>query len=84
MLPWQADERGLWLAAQHSGLWTVLQSLWPAPRWGPGPAHYLLLAALHSLCAPGAKTEVADWTGRRNKSWRVTPASRRWKEFSGV
>lgn len=51
----------LWLTAQQSGVWSVLQSLWPAPRSGPSPAHYLLLAALHRICHPGAKTEVADW-----------------------
>src|SRR6202521_1295835 len=36
-------------------------SLWPTPRSGPSPAHYLLLAALHRICQPGPKTEVADW-----------------------
>src|SRR5437773_3732666 len=36
----------LWLAAKQSGLWPLLESLWPAPRSGPGPAHYLLLAAI--------------------------------------
>ncbi|MGH9447373.1 MAG: IS1634 family transposase, partial [Terriglobia bacterium] len=51
----------LWLAAQQSGVFDLLQSLWPAPRTGPSPAHYLLLAAVHRLCAPGPKTEVADW-----------------------
>jgi transposase len=51
----------LWLAAQHTGLWAVLESLWPTPRSGPGPAHYLLLAAIHRLCEPGPKTEVPDW-----------------------
>jgi transposase len=54
----------LWLAAQHTGVWALLQSLWPAPRSGPGPAHYLLLAALHRICAPGPKTQVADWYAR--------------------
>ena len=51
----------LWLAAKQSGLWPVLQSLWPAPRSGPGPAHYLLLAAIHRICDPGPKTEVRNW-----------------------
>jgi len=51
----------LWLAAKQSGVWSLLQSLWPAPRSGPAPAHYLLLAALHRICNPGPKTEVADW-----------------------
>jgi len=51
----------LWLAAQHSGLWSMLQSLWPSPRSGPGPAHYLLLAAIHRICDPGPKTKISDW-----------------------
>lgn len=51
----------LWLAAQHTGVWALLESLWPAPRSGPGPAHYLLLAAIHRICAPGPKTQVSDW-----------------------
>src|SRR5436189_1866722 len=51
----------LWLAAKQSGLWPLLESLWPAPRSGPGPAHYLLLAAIHRICDPGPKTEVSDW-----------------------
>jgi transposase len=51
----------LWRVAQQSGVWDLLQSLWPAPRSGPSPAHYLLLAALHRICQPGPKTEVADW-----------------------
>lgn len=52
---------GLGLAAQRSGVWEVLESMWPAPRSGPSTAHYLLLAALHRICQPGPKTEVADW-----------------------
>jgi transposase len=51
----------LWLAAQQSGVFALLESLWPAPRSGPSPAHYLLLAALHRICHPGPKTEVANW-----------------------
>ena len=51
----------LWLAAEHTGVWSLLESLWPSPRSGPGPAHYLLLAAIHRICDPGPKTEVADW-----------------------
>jgi len=39
----------------------LLQSNWPAPRSGPSTAHYLLLAAIHRICEPGPKTEVADW-----------------------
>src|ERR1700688_3020543 len=51
----------LWVAAQQTGLFPALQSLWPAPRSGPSPAHYVLLAAIHRICQPGPKTEVADW-----------------------
>jgi transposase len=54
----------LWLAAEQTGLFGVLEALWPAPRSGPSPAHYLLLAAIHRICQPGPKTEVADWYGR--------------------
>ena len=54
----------LWLAAQRCGVWSVLESLWPQPRSGPSPAHYLLLAAIHRICQPGPKTEVGDWYGR--------------------
>ena len=51
----------LWSAAVETGVWDLLGSLWPARRSGPSPAHYLLLAAIHRICAPGPKTEVADW-----------------------
>jgi transposase len=51
----------LWLAAQRSGVFDLLSSLWPAPRSGPSTAHYLLLAAFHRISDPGPKTEVADW-----------------------
>jgi hypothetical protein len=51
----------LWLAAQRTGVWTLLESLWPPTRTGPSPAHYLLLAAIHRICQPGPKTEVPDW-----------------------
>src|SRR5207249_10220272 len=54
----------LWLAAQQTGLLGVLEALWPAPRSGPSPARYLLLAAIHRICQPGPKTQVADWYGR--------------------
>lgn len=54
----------LWLAAQQSGAWEVLESFWPRPRSGPSTAHYLLLAAIHRICRPGPKTEVADWYRR--------------------
>ena len=32
----------LWLAARQSGVFQLLQSLWPAPKSGPSAAHYLL------------------------------------------
>lgn len=51
----------LWRAAQQSGVWEVLESLWEKPPSGPSTAHYLLLAAIHRICQPGPKTEVADW-----------------------
>jgi transposase len=51
----------LWLSAEQTGLFALLHSLWPTPRSGPSPAHYLLLAAMHRICQPGPKTEVAHW-----------------------
>ena len=51
----------LWSAAQQTGVWDLLLSLWPAPRSGPSPAHYVLLAAIHRICEPGPKTQVAEW-----------------------
>jgi len=54
----------LWLAAQQTGIVDLLQSLWPQPRSGPSLAHYLLLAAIHRICQPGPKTEVAGWYDR--------------------
>src|SRR6201997_1037340 len=51
----------LWLAAEKAGVFQLLQSLWPKPRSGPSTAHYLLLPAIHRICKPGPKTEVADW-----------------------
>jgi hypothetical protein len=65
----------LWLAAQQTGLLDVLEKLWPAPRSGPSPARYLLLAAIHRICQPGPKTEVADWYGRTilQSLWGIPP-----------
>ena len=51
----------LWQAAQLSGTLDALLSVWPAPQRGPSIPHFLLLAAFHRMCAPGPKTEVADW-----------------------
>lgn len=67
----------LWQAAQQTGVWDLLHSLWPAPRSGPSEAHYLLLAAIHRICQPGPKTEVADWyTGSVLSSLWGFPAER--------
>ena len=65
----------LWLAAQQTGVFSLLESLWPAPRSGPAPAHYLLLAAIHRICRPGPKTEVADWYDRTvlRPLWNFAP-----------
>ena len=54
----------LWQAARRCGAFEALLKLWPQPRSGPAPAHYLLLAAIHRICAPGPKTTVADWYQR--------------------
>jgi transposase len=54
----------LWLAAQQTGVFSLLESLFPQPRSAPSPAHYLLLAAIHRICQPGPKTAVADWYDR--------------------
>ncbi len=65
----------LWLAAQQTGVLGVLETLWPAPRSGPSPVRYLLLAAIHRICQPGPKTEVADWYGRTilHSVWGIPP-----------
>jgi transposase len=65
----------LWLAAQQSGLWDVLTALWPPPRSGPSTAHYVFLAAVHRICQPGPKTEVADWYRRSilHSLWGFAP-----------
>jgi transposase len=65
----------LWLAAEQTGLWGVLETLWPVPRSGPSPACYLLLAAIHRICQPGPKTEVADWYGKTilHSLWGIPP-----------
>src|SRR5215467_13107652 len=66
-LPVEASTRefglpgALWIAAQRSGVWDVLKSIGEPPESGPSPAHYLLLAAIHRICQPGPKTEVAEW-----------------------
>jgi len=54
----------LWLAARDSGLWDCLLQAWPAPRRGPGIAHYMLLAAIQRVCDPGPKTAIGAWYER--------------------
>jgi hypothetical protein len=73
----------LWLAARQSGAWEALESLWPKPRSGPPPAHYLLLAAIHRICRPGPKTDVPDWYGRSilHSLWGFAPERFRSQEF---
>ena len=51
----------LWLAAQDSGIWDCLSAIWPQKGRKPSVAHYILLAAIHRICNPGPKTEVAQW-----------------------
>jgi transposase len=65
----------LWLAAQQTGVFALLESLWPQPRSGPSSAHYLLLAAIHRICQPGPKTEVSDWYDRTvlHSLWKFPP-----------
>lgn len=45
------------------------------PRSGPSTAHYLFLAAVHRICQPGPKTEVADWYRRSilHSLWGFAP-----------
>jgi transposase len=60
-----------------------LESLWPRPRSGPSPAHYLLLAAIHRICRPGPKTDVPDWYSRSilHSLWGFAPERFRSQEF---
>jgi hypothetical protein len=73
----------LWLAAQQTGVFELLQSLWPQPRSGPSPAHMLLLAAIHRICQPGPKTEVAGWYDRTilRSLWDFSPERFSSQEF---
>src|ERR1039458_619911 len=73
----------LWLAARRTGIFELLQSLWPAARSGPSPAHYLLLAAIHRICQPGPKTEVAAWYDRTilRSQWGFEPERFTSQEF---
>ena len=80
----------LWRAAQQSGVWEVLESLWEKPASGPSTAHYLLLAAIHRICQPGPKTEVADWYRHSILSslWGFSPerftSQQFWDAFDGI
>jgi hypothetical protein len=80
----------LWLAAQKTGVLELLHSLWPQPRSGPSPAHYLLLAAIHRICQPGPKTEVAAWYDRAilRSLWGFPPerftSQEFWDCFEGI
>ncbi|MGH8377820.1 MAG: IS1634 family transposase, partial [Gammaproteobacteria bacterium] len=73
----------LWLAAQRTGVLELLQSLWPLSRSGPSPAHYLLLAAIHRVCRPGPKTEVANRYDRTilRSQWGFAPERFTSQEF---
>jgi transposase len=73
----------LWLAAQQTGVFDLLNSFWPQPRSGPSPAHFLLLAAIHRICQPGPKTEVAAWYDRTilRSVWGFAPERFTSQEF---
>jgi len=73
----------LWMAARRSGVWDVLKSMWEPPESGPSTAHYLLLAAIHRICQPGPKTEVADWYQKTILSsiWRFPTEQFRSQDF---
>jgi transposase len=73
----------VWMAARRSGVWDVLRSMWEPPESGPSTAHYLLLAAIHRICQPGPKTEVADWYRKTILSsiWRFPEERFRSQDF---
>ena len=73
----------LWQAARRCGAFDALLALWPKPRSGPAPAHYLLLAAIHRICAPGPKTTVADWYQHSilRSLWGFSPQRFRSQDF---
>lgn len=73
----------LWLAARQTGVFALLESLWPAPRSGPSPAHYLVLAAIHRICQPGPKSEVSDWyrSSILEPAWGFPPERFRSQDF---
>lgn len=80
----------LWLEALDSGLWDSLLTVWPPRRRGPSVAHYLLLAALHRICAGGPKTEVAEWYAGTvlRRVWGFKPerftSQAFWDAFEGI
>ena len=80
----------LWVAAQRSGVFDLLRSFWKEPRSGPNLAHYLLLAAIHRICEPGPKTEVADWyrDSILHSAWGFSPerfsSQAFWDCFQGI
>ena len=73
----------LWLAARQTGVFALLESLFRAPRSGPSAAYYLLLAAIHRVCQPGPKTEVADWYRSTilHSAWGFPPEHFRSQDF---
>src|SRR5919108_4211268 len=73
----------LWVGARRCGVWDVLKSMWEPPESGPSTAHYLLLAAIHRICQPGPKTEVADWYQKTILSsiWRFPAEEFRSQDF---
>jgi transposase len=73
----------LWLAAQQTGVFDLLASLFAEPRSGPSPAHYLLLAAIHRICQPGPKTEVSEWYRNTilHSAWGFSPECFRSQDF---
>ncbi len=64
----------LWLAAEQTGLFGLLETLWPASRSGPSPARYLLLAAIHTHLSTGAGPS-RDWYGKTilHSIWGIPP-----------
>jgi hypothetical protein len=73
----------LWLAARQSGVFELLEALWPAPKSGPAVAHFLLLAAIHRICQPGPKTEAGPWYERTvlRSLWGFAPERFSSQEF---
>lgn len=73
----------LWLAAQQTGVFDLLGSLFAEPRSGPSAAHYLLLAAIHRICQPGPKTEVSEWYRNTilHSTWGFSPECFRSQDF---